>query len=163
MQFCEACRNMLYLRTTDVATEAEAEAAEADADAAPPSTRGLVWYCKACPYERSVAQAAVAGGDTAMQAVRVAHTSYTEDDVFHRFVNPHLRHDPTLPRIRDDALRCPNAACACASGGASDVLYFKYHLTELLYFYCCDACGHCDKREAFVRARKKEQHGGAEE
>lgn len=137
MEFCETCRNMLYLRTADAEPED-------DAPRAPPR---LVWYCKApdCGFERP----ADADG-----ALRITHTSYAADtDAFQHHVNPYLRHDPALPRIRDEALRCP--ACAGA-GPAPDVLYIKYHAADLRYFYCCEACGHCDKREAFARDPKKE-------
>jgi DNA-directed RNA polymerase subunit M/transcription elongation factor TFIIS len=132
MEFCDVCRNMLYLRT-DVAP----------ADAPSPGPR-LVKHCKACGFER-------AHGDGAFL---VTKSSYTSDDALHQHVNPHYRFDPTLPCVRDPELRCPGAACPGPKTEAT-VLYVKYHATDMLYLYCCSHCGHCDRSAAFRGAEKK--------
>lgn len=125
MEFCPVCRNMLYLRTAE--------------------DNGLLKHCKACGYER-----AHEGG-----AFCVAQTSYAEDNMLYvQHQNPYLRFDPTLPRICDDSVRCPNAHCT-GPRDKPQVLYVKYHPVNMLYLYCCDYCGHCDKSEAFFVQKEK--------
>jgi DNA-directed RNA polymerase subunit M/transcription elongation factor TFIIS len=130
MEFCEVCRNMLYLRTDDEDV--------------------LIKHCRSCRWERPYDG----------RAFRVAQTSYAEDDMLYvQHQNPYLRFDPTLPRICDTSVQCPNAGCT-GPRDKPQVLYVKYHPVNMLYLYCCDHCGHCDKSEAFfVGAAAKEKKG----
>ena len=112
MEFCDVCRNMVYLRTDD--------------------DQRLIKYCKACSFEK------VHEGS----AFRVTQSLYTEDDLLYlQHQSPYLRCDPTLPRVCDKSLPCPNPECT----GPKDkpqALYVKYHPIHMKYLYCCDYCGH---------------------
>lgn len=112
MEFCEVCDNMLFLRSEE-------------------NTK-LVKYCKHCPFVKE--------SDT-QRAVKVTQTMYSEDDLLYlQYKNKYLRCDPTLPRISDPSLPCPNRECT----GPKDkpqVLYIKYHPVHMKYLYCCDYCG----------------------
>lgn len=116
MEFCEVCENMLYMRTGE--------------DGA------LDRYCKNCPFTKKE----LPGGG---RAIKVAKTMYSEDDMlFIQNQNPYLRNDPTLPRVSDKELVCPKPECP----GPKDqpqVLFVKYHPVNMKYFYCCDYCGYC--------------------
>jgi DNA-directed RNA polymerase subunit M/transcription elongation factor TFIIS len=119
MEFCDGCRNMLYLRTQ-----------EATADGT--TQHALFKYCKACGLEKQHD-----GG-----AFRVSRTVYAEEDLLYlQHQNPYLRHDPTLPRVCDPKTPCPNAACT-GPHDKPQVLYVKYHPVHMKYLYCCDYCGH---------------------
>lgn len=112
MEFCEVCDNLLYIRAED--------------------EYALVKHCKHCDFSKKV---------TTGQSFKVNETLYSEDQLLYdQFQNKYLRHDPTLPRIRDPALPCPNPDCT----GPKDmpqIIYIKYQSTNMKYMYCCDHCG----------------------
>lgn len=112
MEFCEICDNLLFLRSRE--------------------DKNLEKYCKHCSFSKS------ADGEG---AIKVTETIYSEDDLlYEQFQNKYLRFDPTLPRVQDPSLVCPNEACS----GPKDnprVLFVKYHPTHMRYFFCCDYCG----------------------
>ena len=122
MEFCEICDNLLYLK--------------ADEESA------LIKYCKHCSFSK---KETIHG----RSAVRVAESLYSEDDLLYlQFQNKYLRYDPTLPRVCDPALACPNGDCSgridAEKAGieyTNQVLYIKYHPIHMKYMYCCDYCG----------------------
>jgi DNA-directed RNA polymerase subunit M/transcription elongation factor TFIIS len=119
MEFCEICDNLLYVKDND--------------------NSALLKYCKHCNFQKVL--------DASQGALKISETVYSEDDLLYmQYQNVYLRHDPTLPRVRDGSLVCPNAKCT----GAKDepqVLYVKYHPVHMKYFYCCDYCGHTWRSE----------------
>ena len=116
MEFCDVCRNMIYLRT----------------DATEDGGNRLVKYCKACGFEH-----VHEGG-----AFRVSQTLYAQDDLLYlQHQTPYLRCDPTLPRVCDPSLPCPSPTCT-GPKNKPQVLYVKYHPVGMKYLYCCDYCGH---------------------
>ena len=117
MEFCDVCDNLLYLRAEDDDTT-------------------LVKYCKRkdCGFTKKVASG---------QSMKVSQTIYTEDKLlYNQFQNKYLRYDPTLPRIRDPNLICPNAECSAPQDAPPQIIYIKYQSTNMKYMYCCDYCGH---------------------
>jgi len=113
MEFCEICDNLLYLR------------AEKD--------NALTKYCKHCTFSKT--QEANTG------AVKIGTTLYSEDDLLYlQYQNRYLRCDPTLPRVNDPGIKCPNGDCK-ESREKPQVLYVKYHPVNMKYLYCCDYCG----------------------
>jgi DNA-directed RNA polymerase subunit M/transcription elongation factor TFIIS len=120
MEFCEICDNLLYMR----AEEDEA------------GNNALLKYCKHCDFSKKV---------TSGQSVKVSETLYSEDQLLYdQFQNKYLRYDPTLPRVRDPALTCPNAACT-GPKEKPQIIYIKYQAVNMRYMYCCDYCGHVFK------------------
>jgi len=120
MEFCEICDNLLYLRSEE--------------------DHALIKYCKHCTFsKRETAEG--------RPAVRVAQNLYSEDELLYlQYQNKYLRCDPTLPRVSDSGLTCPNSQCT----GPSDkpqILYVKYHPVHMKYLYCCDYCGTTWKKE----------------
>ena len=114
-EFCEICDNLLYMRASenDEAT--------------------LVKYCKHCSFTKPM---------EAGQCVKVSETLYSEDQLLYdQFQNKFLRYDPTLPRVRDPALKCPNTECT-GPKDSPQIIYIKYQSTNMRYMYCCDYCGH---------------------
>jgi DNA-directed RNA polymerase subunit M/transcription elongation factor TFIIS len=120
MEFCDICDNLLYLRAEQETT--------------------LTKYCKHCSFSKKENSAPG-------NAIKVTQTLYSEDDLLYlQFKNKYLRNDPTLPRVRDPALACPQSSCP----GPKDqpqVLYIKYHPIHMKYLYCCDYCGHMWRQE----------------
>lgn len=120
MEFCEICENMLYMRTEEDAS--------------------LVRHCKKCNFTKT--EPAATG-----KAIRVSRTNYSEDEMlFNQHQNPYLRFDPTLPRVNDIDNPCPNADCP-APKDKPQVIFLKYHQVNMKYFYCCDYCGSCWRKE----------------
>lgn len=121
MEFCDVCENLLYLKTDEESA--------------------LVKYCKHCAFSK---RELPRGG-----VVKVAESLYSEDDLLYlQYQNKYLRYDPTLPRVSDPAISCPNGDCngpkeARAQGTEfkPQVLYVKYHPIHMKYLYCCDYCG----------------------
>lgn len=114
MEFCEVCHNMLFLKST--------------------KDMSLMKYCKHCSFKREIAS-------TEGTALRVSKTVYSDDDLLYmQHQSRFLRHDPTLPRVEDASIVCPNKKCK-ASKEKPNVSYVKYHPVNMRYFYCCNACG----------------------
>jgi DNA-directed RNA polymerase subunit M/transcription elongation factor TFIIS len=115
MEFCEVCDNMLYMKTNE--------------------NKNLVKYCKHCEFSKV---------ETNVNSVKIAETIYTEDDLlYNQNINKYLRYDPTLRRINDSQVKCPNTQCPTAEGEKQQqVVYIKYHPQNMKYLYICDHCGH---------------------
>lgn len=124
MEFCKICQNLLYIKT--------------DAE------NNLTHYCKNCKYEHQDSK-------EAKKAFCVSKTMYYEDELLYmQHQNEFLRHDPTLPRVQDATIKCPNGACT-APEGKTQVIYVKYHTTNMKYFYTCDFCGHTWRQKNDIR------------
>lgn len=114
MEFCEICNNLLYLRSEQDNT--------------------LEKYCRRCNFVKKES-------GSGKKAFKVASTMYSEDDLLYlQFKNKYLRYDPTLPRVQDQALQCPNKECN-GDREKPQILYIKYHPVHMKYLYCCDHCG----------------------
>jgi DNA-directed RNA polymerase subunit M/transcription elongation factor TFIIS len=119
MEFCDICDNLLYLRSEE--------------------DHALVKYCKHCAFsERESAEG--------RPAMKVSENLYSEDEPYLQYQNKYLRCDPTLPRVSDTGLQCPNTACSGPPENPQ-VLYVKYHPVHMKYLYCCDYCGTTWKKE----------------
>jgi DNA-directed RNA polymerase subunit M/transcription elongation factor TFIIS len=116
MEFCEICDNLLYLRAED--------------------DNALIKYCKHCTFSKRES------AESGKKVVRVTQNLYSEDDLLYlQYQNKYLRFDPTLPRVRDPLIRCPDNDCEGSNPEKSQVLYIKYHPIHMKYLYCCDFCG----------------------
>ena len=112
MEFCEVCENMLYVKSNE--------------------EKKLVKYCKHCNFE-SV--------DNSNKAIKISETIYSEDDLlYNQHVNNYLRYDPTLRRIKDPLISCPNPECQ-VDDEKKQILYIKYHPHNMKYLYVCEHCG----------------------
>ena len=97
MEFCEVCDNMLYVKTN--------------------KKKELVKYCKHCSFEKK---------ETINTAIRISQTIYSEDDLlYNQNINEYLRFDPTLRRIKDPHINCPNKDCTSEPDN-NQVIYIKY-------------------------------------
>lgn len=126
MEFCDICQNMIYL----------------GAD----GQNNLVKYCKNCKVKN-----VIEANQPGRQPYKISHTLYSDDDLLYlQHKNEYLRYDPTLPRICDPTIQCPNESCdGKRTNQASRVLYIKYHPVDLKYLYCCDHCGYCGLYDEF--------------
>lgn len=116
MEFCYVCNNMLYVKTDE--------------------SKNLVKYCKHCDYSKV---------EDNKGCIKISETIYTEDDLlYNQNINKYLRYDPTLRRINDAQIKCPNAECPVLTDDSKQqqVLYIKYHPQNMKYLYVCDHCGH---------------------
>jgi hypothetical protein len=77
-------------------------------------------------------------------AIRISQTIYSEDDLlYNQHVNKYLRFDPTLRRIQDPHIMCPNTKCDARDGpeDKKQVIYIKYDSKNMKYLYVCENCG----------------------
>lgn len=112
MEFCELCDNMLYVKSNE--------------------EKKLVKYCKHCEFEKI---------ETTNSAIKISKTIYSEDDLlYNQHVNKYLRYDPTLRRIKDPMINCPNTKCE-APESKRQVIYIKYDSKNMKYLYVCEHCG----------------------
>jgi|TARA_B000000475_G_C15993443_1_gene445986 DNA-directed RNA polymerase subunit M/transcription elongation factor TFIIS len=112
MEFCEVCDNMLYVKTNE--------------------DKQLVKYCKHCAFEKI---------ESSNTAIKISQTIYSEDDLlYNQHVNKYLRFDPTLRRIIDPHIACPNTECS-APPDKNQVIYIKYDSKNMKYLYVCETCG----------------------
>jgi DNA-directed RNA polymerase subunit M/transcription elongation factor TFIIS len=90
----------------------------------------LVKFCKHCTFQKE---------ETNTNAIKISETIYTEDDLlYNQHINKYLRHDPTLRRIKDNVIKCTNCDI---DDDKQQLLYVKYHPSNMSYFYVCDNCG----------------------
>ena len=113
MEFCGNCNNMLYISSND--------------------DNNLVKYCKHCNFKKE---------ETDKKCIKVSDTLYSYDDLlYYQNINKYLRHDPTLRRIKDENINCPNNDCNIEKDN-QQILYIKYDNKNMKYLYVCDHCGH---------------------
>ena len=110
MEFCEICDNMLYVKSNE--------------------EKKLVKFCKHCDFEKV---------ETVNTAINISKTFYSGDDLlYNQHVNKYLRYDPTLRRIKDPLINCPNENCN-APDDKKQVIYIKYDNKNMKYLHlCCD-------------------------
>ncbi len=111
MEFCPVCDNMLYIK------------AEAN---------DVVFHCKNCMYSRRQ--------DDADKSICITSNSQNDKSIYSMFMNPYLRHDPTLPRV--DNIDCPNGDCTKPPKMKPNVIYLKYDAVNMKYLYNCTYCQH---------------------
>ena len=118
MEFCDNCDNMLYIKNNE------------DND--------LVKFCKHCSFSKI---------ENTSKCIKISETKYSEDDLlYNQNINNYLRYDPTLRRIRDINITCPNTEKCNKSVDEQQVLYIKYDNKNMKYLYVCDHCGNIWKK-----------------
>jgi DNA-directed RNA polymerase subunit M/transcription elongation factor TFIIS len=111
MEFCPNCRNMLYIIENE---------------------ENLTKQCRNCQYSDTYDNE---------KAIKVLKTTYGDNKLLHdQYVNPYLPYDPTLQRINDEHIKCPNMECV-KKNTESKVLFIKYNNKDMKFFYVCDYCG----------------------
>jgi DNA-directed RNA polymerase subunit M/transcription elongation factor TFIIS len=112
MEYCDICNNMLYVKSDP--------------------EKSLIKYCKHCEFSKK---------ETTAKTIKISETMYSEDDLlYNQHINKYLRFDPTLRRIKDTSIACPNNDCNVPEDDQR-ILYIKYHPHNMNYLYVCDACG----------------------
>ena len=70
--------------------------------------------------------------------VKLYHQNYEIDKSFVTFNNELLCTDPTLQKVTDSAIKCPN----CSTGTPdkdSNIVFYIYDMNNMKYLYiCCD-------------------------
>lgn len=110
--FCKLCGNIMYVKD--------------DAE-----KKTIIYYCKNCHFTQTPAEG---------KKSFCIHTSVQDEAMKHAmFLNPNIKHDPTLPRV---VIPCTNSACTKPSGVDDEVIYMKYDPTNMKYIYFCTFCDH---------------------
>lgn len=118
MKFCDLCHNMMYIKLRPGSGES----------AAPE----LLYACKNCGDTKHAV-------DTETKSC-ILNTNYIDDQAsYKQYVTPLVRHDPTLPRVRN--LPCPSSACTRPKDADHEVIYIKYDYENLRFLYHCCHCG----------------------
>lgn len=118
MDFCDICNNMLYVKSDE--------------------EKNLIKYCRHCDFSKI---------ENTTKAIKISETMYSEDDLlYNQHINKYLRFDPTLRRIKDNSITCPNSDCNVPEE-EQRILYIKYHPHNMNYLYVCDSCGNIWKQD----------------
>ncbi len=72
--------------------------------------------------------------------IKWSSAKYATDLLYNQHVNKYLRYDPTLRRIKDPLINCPNENCN-APDDKKQVIYIKYDNKNMKYLYVCEHCG----------------------
>jgi len=115
MEFCPYCSNYLYIKH--------------DVDE---TSHILRHYCKNCNFERI---------NKPDKPVLLSSIDMEENDKFNfeHFMNPDLKHDPTLPRVNN--IKCVSTKCNKENEEkGNDVLFIKYDKKNMKYLYNCMHC-----------------------
>jgi len=114
MEFCNNCDNMLYIKNDE--------------------NNNLVKYCKHCDYSKKESES---------KYIKISESRYLEDDLlYEQNKNKYLRFDPTLRRIKDSNIICPNKPECNVDIDKQQIISIKYDNTNMKYFYVCDYCGY---------------------
>lgn len=108
MKFCKSCENMYYVGTKE-------------------DTDDLIYYCRFCGD---------IDNNTENVVVLQSQIKKSEHNFTH-IVNPYTKYDPTLPRIRGGAIKCPNEQC---TDPQKEIIYMRYDDDNLKYLYICTTC-----------------------
>lgn len=111
MKFCHVCDNMMYLNLGE--------------------DERLMYHCKNCLYT-------VAASADDSKACVLGKNYVDDETAYSQFVTPHLKHDPTLPRVNN--IKCPNEACTRPAAAEQRVIFLKYDPQNMRYLYHCCHC-----------------------
>ena len=122
MNFCEDCRNMLYIKTFDNDEELEN-------DDEPKKNQKLMYYCKSCGREYEAS-------DTKQSIYSI---NFNTDNIQkHTLINQYTLQDPTLPKAQ--GIKCPNADCESKTTKNTNIVYINYNEKDMKYIYACLDC-----------------------
>lgn len=109
--FCIYCENMLYQREIE--------------------NHKIEWYCRNCNYSK--------GLEDEEKIVVIYEKNYNNDELqYSRFINPYLKHDHTLPHVRN--IECKNPKCTKTKNEENDIIYIKYNKDDMKFLYHCVYC-----------------------
>lgn len=111
MKFCINCNNYLYI----------------DLD----EERNLLRYCKNCGHK--TVEKKEDGSVLVIDDNKIDNTTR-----FSQFLNKHIKHDPTLPRVNN--IPCKNPSCTKKPEEENEVIYLKYDFVNMKYLYYCCKC-----------------------
>ena len=114
MKFCVNCNNMYYMKINQ------------------DNEDKLINYCRNCGYE-----------ETNISNINLCVSKTTFKDVANtKFnVNPYIKLDPTLPRIKN--IVCPNAECDTKKSDDNkehEIIYIRVDDINMKYTYMCPVC-----------------------
>ena len=122
MNFCEDCKNMLYIKTFD-------KDDELDEEGEPKSTQKLMYYCKSCGKEYEAANTKQS----------IYSINFNTDNIQkHTLINEYTLQDPTLPKAQ--GIKCPNVECKSKETKNPNIVYINYNEKEMKYIYACLDC-----------------------
>ena len=117
MEFCSQCNNKMNIKWK---TSNDEE-----------GTKLLVYYCITCGHSLSYDK-------NTIKNPKLYHQNYEIDKSFVTFNNELLCTDPTLQKVTDPAIKCPN----CSTGTPdkdSNIVFYIYDMNNMKYLYiCCD-------------------------
>ena len=115
MEFCEKCSNMLYISVDNTDEDKSI----------------LKNYCKNCNFSKELPN------NESRPIIENVYEN-TENINYKLFINPHIKHDPTLPRVNN--IKCINKECSKKNDQMNEVIYIKYDNENMKYLYYCVYC-----------------------
>ncbi len=117
MEFCSHCNNKMNIKWKT----------SSDDD----FTKLLVYYCITCGNSLSYDK-------NTIKNPKLYHQNYEIDKSFITFNNELLCTDPTLQKVSDPDIKCPNCSSETPDKD-SNIVFYIYDMNNMKYLYiCCD-------------------------
>ena len=122
MEFCPACRNMLYALDEETID----------------GVKSAVLSCRKCEYKKAIDHAII------------YDHQLREDKSVRLVMNPYLKNDQTLDHLSN--VTCPNKECPSRLGAANpDVVAVEIDSKQLVWMYQCVNCDETWKQSASLK------------
>ena len=124
MEFCPACRNMLYAIDEETLD----------------GVKTAIMSCRKCEFKKPIKK------DNPI----IYDHSLREDKSLRLVMNPYLKNDPTLDHLSN--VICPNDKCPSRNGAAKpDVVAVEINEKYLIWMYQCVNCDTTWKQSASLK------------
>jgi DNA-directed RNA polymerase subunit M/transcription elongation factor TFIIS len=114
MEFCEKCDNKMNIKWKNNES----------------NEKLLVYYCLTCGFTKEYDKNTIVNP-------KLFHQNYEVDKSFITFNNELLCEDPTLQKVDDPDVKCPNCS---EEHSKQDIVYYIYDIDNMKYLYICCNC-----------------------
>ena len=122
MEFCQNCNNKMNIKWKNKLIDITDEEG--------PTEKCLVYYCITCGNTKEYTK------DTIVNP-KLYHQNYEIDKSFVTFNNELLCEDPTLQKVKNPNIKCPN--CKKSHSTDENIVFYIYDIDNMKYLYiCCD-------------------------
>tara|TARA_Y100000768_G_C23965879_1_gene677828 strand:- start:1610 stop:2005 length:396 start_codon:yes stop_codon:yes gene_type:complete len=124
MEFCDNCDNKMNIKWKNDIVDSKKE-------------KLLVYHCITCGNIKEYNKNTIINP-------KLYHQNYQIDKSYVTFNNELLCSDPTLQKVTDKDIKCPNTTCpsytSSNSNAQQDIIYYIYDTDNMKYLYICCHC-----------------------
>jgi DNA-directed RNA polymerase subunit M/transcription elongation factor TFIIS len=116
MEFCDNCNNKMNIKWKFSSNDEDKK-------------KMLVYYCITCGNTKEYDKNTIIN-------TKLFQQNYEIDKSFITFNNELLCEDPTLQKVNNPDIKCPN----CTKKPHPDILFYIYDIDNMKYLYICSHC-----------------------